>query len=128
MRFNQALKKKIIIIMMSTLAVATYWMPAQAAMVTTESVAKNEQLSQRRQHAADVLLKDNVREQLLAMAVNPTDVEKRINSMTPQELSQLEANIQNLPAGGSVLEVVVLVLLIFLILDIGGVTDVFPGV
>ena len=53
-------------------------------------------------------------------------METRINSMTASEISQVQGHLANLPAGGSALGTVALVLVILILLEIAGVIDIFP--
>ena len=48
--------------------------------------------------------------------------------MTAQEVHAMATNMNNMPAGAGVLETAVLVLLILILLDIAGVTDIFPNI
>ncbi len=66
---------------------------------------------------------------MLGYGVSSADVDARINNLTESELLQIQDRIAQLPAGGSgVLEAVLVVILIFILLDVLGVTDVFPRV
>lgn len=97
--------------------------PAHAAMVTTNQLAgtsQHQQLSQQ-------LLRADVRQQLLSLGVDPASVQERINNLSAAELNELQSRIDQLPAGG-VLGTIAVVLLILILLDVAGVTDIFPGV
>ena len=48
--------------------------------------------------------------------------------MTAQEVHEMATNMNNMPAGAGALETVVLVLLILILLDLTGVTDIFPNI
>ena len=50
---------------------------------------------------------------------------ERVNALTPAELAALESQIQDLPAGGSLLGTLGIVLIVLIVLDLVGVTDVF---
>jgi hypothetical protein len=77
----------------------------------------------------DALMQDRVRKQLTVLGVNPEYAKQRVAALTDADLRTLDARLQDLPAGGTgVLEVVVVVFLIMLILDLMGVTDLFPGI
>lgn len=114
----------------STLALnlAAVQLPAQAAMITTEALATTVALEQQRDQLTQRLLRDDVRQQLQTLDVNPADVEARIQSMTPSELAQLQGKLDQMPAGGGFLGTLALILVIFLILDLGGITDIFPAI
>ncbi len=97
--------------------------PVQAAMVSTQSLAGAEQ----RQAISETLLREDVRHELVRMGVDPADVEARIAALSPGELNRIQGQLDKLPAGGSALGTVALLLLILMLLDIAGVTDIFPG-
>ena len=40
----------------------------------------------------------------------------------------MATNMNNMPAGGGLVEIGVLVLLVLILLDIAGVTDIFPNI
>ncbi len=101
---------------------------ANAAMVDNERMAASVQLEQERQEIRTLLERDEVRSQLTAMGVDPTDAAERVDHMTESEVHMLSQKIQELPAGGSALEVIALVLVLFIILDAAGATDVFPRI
>ena len=74
------------------------------------------------------MLRDDVREALVALGVTPQAAQERIATLTDQELLALEQQIDTLPAGGSLLAVIGIVFVILLILDLTGVTNVFTRV
>ena len=62
------------------------------------------------------------------MGVDVSDAQQRIDSMTDSELAAFYERMDILPASEGALELVVAILLIFILLDVAGVTDIFPGV
>jgi hypothetical protein len=64
--------------------------------------------------------------------VNPEEAKARVDSLTDQEVAEIAARFDQLPAGGNGIGVIVgaavLIFLVLLITDILGVTDVFPFV
>lgn len=97
--------------------------PAQAAMVTTDQLTGASQ----HQSLSQQLLRDDVRQELLTLGVDPAKVQERINNLSTAELAELQSRVDQLPAGGA-LGTIALVLLILILLDVAGVTDIFPGV
>jgi len=105
----------------------------QAALVTTEQVMTDPAaVAGNREKVVHFLQQDAVREHLVAMGVDPSEVEARLAALSPAELAQLSARIDQMPAGGDGLgAVVVAILIVFLVLlitDLAGLTDVFPFV
>lgn len=98
---------------------------AQAAMIGTHEVVAEQQLSVDRQALKDMLADQAVQEKMTDMGVSSADVEQRIDSLTAQELAQFNAQLEDGAAGGSVVGVIVLFLLIFVITDILCITDIY---
>ena len=62
------------------------------------------------------------------LGVSPADVDARINALTADELASLQAHMDDMPAGAGAVGLLALLVLIFFITDILGVTDIFPFV
>ena len=56
-----------------------------------------------------------VREQMVALGVDPSEVDARLAALSDQELSQIAGQIDQLPAGQGPLGLLVVVLLIILL-------------
>lgn len=97
-------------------------------MVSSEQLTQQLQLDQQRSAIVQFLGRAEVQSQLMARGVDVASAESRVKNMTAAELSMLSAQIDQLPAGEGVLETVLFLLVIFMLLDIAGVTDIFPGV
>ncbi len=76
----------------------------------------------------DALMQDRVREQLTSLGVDPDHAQQRVAALSDADLMALDGRLQELPAGGGVLELVLAAFLVILILDLAGVTDIFPGI
>lgn len=101
---------------------------SSATIIQNDQLVSQIQLDQKRQALSDSLLRDDVKERLLNLGVDPSDVQTRIGALTDSEVNSLQAKVDSMPAGSGALGTVVLVLLIFILLDVAGVTDIFPGV
>lgn len=99
---------------------------AYAGIITTESYVEQSLADAKRDQVAEMLKRDDVREQMLSMGVDPSQVEARLAGLSDAEVTQLASRMEELPAGAGVIELLVVVVLVFVILDIAGVTDVFP--
>ena len=97
-------------------------LPAQAGLVSTESVAA----AGSRDRIAVILERADVQSRLEAFGVSPAEVKARVAAMSDAEATQLAGQIDSLPAGGDVLGAIVLVFLVLLITDILGFTKIFP--
>ncbi|OEU68304.1 MAG: hypothetical protein BBJ57_06155 [Desulfobacterales bacterium PC51MH44] len=106
--------------------------PAHAAMVNTAEILKQNQHNLARERLHIFLNRSEVHKQLKAWGVNPEEAKARVDSLTDQEIAEIAARIDQLPAGGSGLGAIVgaavLIFLVLLITDILGFTDVFSFV
>lgn len=99
---------------------------AQAGIITTESYVEQTRADARRDKVTEMLQRDDVRAQMLAMGVDPSQLDARLAGLSDAEVTELANRMEELPAGAGVVELLLVVLLVFVILDIAGVTDVFP--
>jgi len=102
--------------------------PAQASMVGTSRILDHAQANATRQHLLQMLDRDQVRSQLESLGVNPANARERVQRMTDQEVAKLDHRMKELPAGGDVLGVALVVFIVFIITDAIGATDIFPFV
>lgn len=112
---------------MFVLGIGAQTQAAPAGMVSTEQLAQQAQLDNQRASVVHFLAREDVQGQLMARGVDSADAEARVQSMTASELALLSAQIDELPAGEGALETVLFLLVVFMLLDIAGVTDIFPG-
>ena len=118
--------KRALAIFLSILLTGLTLGSAQASIVTNQQIIQNTFQITDTQALLQTIKREDVKQQLLSMGVNSTDIESRINQMTHEEIAQLNYQISELPAGSGVLGTVVLVFLVFVITDVIGATDIFP--
>jgi hypothetical protein len=97
-------------------------LPVHAGMLPTEAAVTNAE----RARVSSFIDREDVRAQLQAHGVSPADVKARVAAMTDDEARQLAGQIDNLPAGGDILGILLTIFLVLLITDILGFTKVFP--
>lgn len=102
--------------------------PAQAAMVGTASVIHSESVRIDREQLAGMLEREEIRQQLQAMGVDPESARQRVAMMTDVEVASLNQRLQEVPAGSDVLGVLLIIFVVFVITDAIGATDIFPFV
>lgn len=98
-------------------------LPALADIVSTEAVVAGAERAQ----LAQTLARSDVQDQLRALGVDPAQAQSRVDALTDAEAAELAARIDQLPAAGS--DVLVIALIVFLVLlatDIMGYTKIFP--
>lgn len=100
--------------------------PAAAAVIGNESLVTNAVRSDSREQVKNYLDREDVLAALQSYGVSPEMAQKRVESMTDQEISKLAENIETAPAGAGVVGVLFSVFVILLVTDILGLTKVFP--
>ncbi|MCH2556763.1 MAG: PA2779 family protein [Alcanivorax sp.] len=101
---------------------------AQAAMVTTDGMVATEQRAAMEQKVMRLMERDAAAKVLAQNGVTPEDVQKRLGRLSNQELQKLATKADQMPAGGSVLGVILAVILILVLLDLLGATNIFPAI
>lgn len=102
---------------------------AMAGTVGTHTLMQIEARQEKVDQLQQAMLRDDIREALVALGVTPEAAQQRIATLNDQELVALEGQIDTLPAGGtSLLAVIGVVFVVLLILDLTGVTNVFSRI
>ena len=101
---------------------------AVAGIVSTEDIQYSEQAAQHRDAIKTLITRSDVRDTLIANGVSSEEVMDRVNSMSEHELAALHGKIEQLPAGQGALETILLIIIILILLDLTGVTDIFPRI
>jgi hypothetical protein len=98
--------------------------PAFSAIVSSNELLSNHQATEKRVELASLFDRTEVKKELIKRGVDPALAKMRINSMTDLEVSKLTSDLEDLPAGQGVLGLIALVLIILLLTEILGYTDV----
>jgi hypothetical protein len=98
---------------------------ALAGSIDTAGFMAMEQRGEQVDRIRALLSRDEVRDQLVAMGVDPAQAIDRVAALSDDELRRVSGRIESLPAGGNVLALVGAVFVVLLILELVGVTDVF---
>jgi len=102
---------------------------ARAGLVTTEQALDERTAANDRAQLTAILQRDDVRQQMEALGVERDEAIARLASLSDQEIQQIAGQIDELPAGqsvlGGVLIVAGIVLLVLVVTDLLGVTNIF---
>ena len=105
---------------------------AFAGMIGTETVLDATRGQEVRDYLNRILAREDVRASLAAQGIDPLEAKARVDSLSDAEVVSLTDQIEQLPAGGSALGIILgtalIVFLVLLITDILGYTDIFPFV
>lgn len=101
----------------------------QAAMVETETVLRLSTVKTVRENFNQFLKREDVKTIMMAQGINPMEAKARVDSLSDAEIMNIADKMDQLPAGGSALEVIIggaiVIFIVLLITDILGYTDVF---
>ncbi|MEX0737785.1 MAG: PA2779 family protein [Pseudohongiella sp.] len=128
MKIMKQLKTSTALSIIAVMAAVSVQTPAMAEIITTPVLAKQANIQMQREDVRSFMARDDVRQAMLGYGVNASDIDARINNMTESELAELQSQMDTLPAGSSAVGFVLGVILIFVLLDVLGATDVFPGI
>ena len=121
----RAATRLIIVPLLIMFSIVSVLIPAaQTAVIDTRTILAIEAESPKTEVQA-FLAREEVREQMVALGVNPDDASGRVAALTDQELSLLQYHINDLPAGSSALALLGAVFLVLIVLELVGVTNIF---
>lgn len=106
----------------------SFQVPAVADVVSSDQILMESQADAKRAELGSLLQRADVQQQLMNLGVDITDAQQRIDGMTGSELASAYDQLELLPAGEGAVGFVLGVLLIFILLDLAGVTNIFPGI
>jgi len=120
-----ALMKRVMVLLVSVSFFTTYSLPAWSGMVTTDQMLQGQHEVSDRHALVALLERDDVRQQLVERGVDPEYAKQRIAALSDAQVNELKGNIDTLPAGSGVVGILIAVLLVLVILDVLGVTNIF---
>lgn len=127
------LKKLIAIFLAAQLANFAVLSTAQAAMISTQDLARASgqgaagawDADASRARLTSFLSREDVRAELVRMGVSSEDASARVAALTDEEAMALAQRVDQAPAGG-IIGAILLVFFVLLVTDILGYTKVFP--
>ncbi len=122
------IKKVFILTLCSCFISATMSTTALAEMIPTDELVSTAGIELKRDEIRSILMRDDIRSFMNENGVSSENASQRLNNLSSSEVIAMHQQLNNLPAGQGALGAVVLILVIFILLDVAGVTDIFPGV
>ena len=113
------------------LMLACPYQSAWAAMIGTESTINVDRSQSPRDYLNNLLAREDIQATLVSQGIDPQEAQTRIDSLSDAEVNDIVNKLDQLPAGGflgTLLIVVALVFIILLFTDVAGYTDIFPFV
>ncbi len=99
---------------------------AFAGMVDTDKTVDHTLAVQGRAKIMALVDREDIRSQLQAKGVTADQAKLRVSALTDEEALQISGKLDQLPAGGEILGVLLTIFIVLLITDILGFTKVFP--
>ena len=97
-----------------------------AAIVDTSDLVADQQSQIDRESLLNSLDREEVQVALVSQGVDLDMAKQRVAAMTDAEVKVLNAKMDELPAASGVLDTIVFVLVVLLVTDLVGLTDVYP--
>jgi hypothetical protein len=120
-----SLMKRMVVLLVSVSFFSTYSLPAWSGIVTTDQLLQQQLEVLNKSSLVAMLDRDDVRQQLVERGVDPEYAKARIAALSDAQIEELRDSIDTLPAGSGVVGILIAVLLVLIILDIVGVTNIF---
>ncbi len=128
-RFKGAIAGSVAVVMLITAMPINI---ARAEMVATDQVIEETSVADDRTRVMDFVLREDFRQQLTMLGVEPEEAARRVASLSDEEIQQIAGRLDELPAGqsavGAIAGAALLIFLVLLLTDLLGFTDVFPFV
>jgi len=114
------------VVIVSMLTMGLPMQTAFAGIVATDQAVSHELAGQDRARINAFLDREDVLAQLQQQGVTAGEAKARVNALTDEEAHKIAGKLDQLPAGGDVLGVLLFVFIVLLVTDILGFTKVFP--
>jgi hypothetical protein len=104
-----------LIMIILTLLLSVPYQAAFAAMVDTETMLDMSRSQEARETLKQFMVRQDVRSAIVSQGLDPLEADARVNSLSDAEVIQLADQIDQLPAGGDALGLLVTVLVIVIL-------------
>ena len=104
-----------ILMIILTLLLSVPYQAAFAALVETETMLDMSRGQEARETLKQFMARQDVRTSIVAQGVDPLEADARLNSLSDAEVIQLADQIDQLPAGGDALGLLVTVLVVVIL-------------
>jgi len=129
----QKLKRQVSLLLVVSFCLLNFNVPkVHAQMVGTDAVIAGQEALVQRAQVAEFMVREDVKQIMTQNGVDPVEAQQRVDSLSDGEIAKLANSIDQLPAGGDGIGVIVgaavLIFLVLLVTDLLGLTHVFPFV
>ena len=113
--FRKKAQPVAILMIILTMLLSVPYQAAFAALVETETMLDMSRGQEARETLKQFMARKYVRSAIVSQGVDPLEADARLNSLTDAEVIQLADQIDQLPAGGDVLGLLIAVLVIVIL-------------
>jgi hypothetical protein len=117
-----------LVLLMSALSMLGVQTVARAEVIGTERMLDVLERRATLDEIDAVLARAEIQSELQRLGVDPAETSARVAALSDAELLELADNLENLPAGGSVVGIVGVVFIVLLVLEFVGVIDIFKKI
>jgi len=114
------------ILILSMLSLGLPLQSVQAAIIGADKVTVSTQAQFDRERIRNIIEREDVRSALEKQGIDARAAHARVDALTDEEVQRVAGKLDQLPAGGDVLGVLLTVFIVLLVTDILGFTKVFP--
>jgi hypothetical protein len=118
-------RKTIALILAVALIGVGFTAQVSAAVITTQQTLSVESRQLLVSEVQAKLAREEVRQTMVELGVDPEQAQLRVASLSDQELARLDGQLDSLPAGGGALALIGAVFVVLLILELTGIIDIF---
>lgn len=112
-------------LLVATLLVFGGMSTSSGAIIGTQDMLASEERAANLAKVDAALSRSDVQQQLTAMGVDPVHASERAADLSDAELADFAGELDALPAGQGAGEVLIVLLIVFLVLELTGVTNIF---
>jgi len=125
---NPILKRNSVFMLVIIFLFSSVMVPALEAKIIGTAAYLDQQSHSAKNGLQSFLSREDVKDRLIELGVDPKDATARVAMLTDAEATELQAHIQDLPAGSSVFALLGVVLVVLIVLELIGVTNVFTKI
>jgi hypothetical protein len=118
-------RNSLVAVLAISLFAASLQSAAYGGVISTQQYLTAVDREAARERIDAVLAREEVRDRLEHYGVAPEALDERLAALTDQELELLATDLEDMPAGGSLLGVIGVAFIVLLILELVGVIDIF---
>lgn len=118
----------LVLLLSTAMFAASIQQAARAGVITTQQYLSAVDRQQTIDRLQTAIARDDVRNELERLGVDPAAASERVAALTDDELQVLAKDLDGQPAGGEILAVLGIVFIVLLVLELTGVIDIFKRI